>query len=666
MPSSAVDSIPGIGPKAVEQLKRLGIRTVTDLLLHLPRKYEDRSKRTKIADVKEEPCVVQGRITRVFEHQGARRSLQVDFTDDSGKASMRLMYFGLQLKSRLNSASWLYVYGKPSGEATFFHPEFRIYDVEPEEPKSEFRPVYGATYNLTSKKIALWIRRSISEVAFFPHYTFDEQTLAEAVRLVHTPNPLTHPKSTQSAMRRIMFDEMLAFMIVQRRRSKQPRPPSTPLLARTDLATRLLGNLGFELTGAQKRVVAEVLGDLEQPTAMRRLVQGDVGSGKTIVAALAAIRAAENQAQTAVMAPTELLAEQHYQVFSEWLTPLGIEVALLTSRMPTRQRRTSQSAVANGEISVVIGTHALFQDKTQFKQLGLTIIDEQHRFGVHQRMQLVNKGESTHQLVLTATPIPRTLALSMFGDLAISTIDELPPGRTPITTSLHPNTRRDHVVEAVERRLRNGHQVYWVCVAIDDNEENELVASTSTYEQLAERLNDIGIGHITGRMKVGEKNKIMSAFRDGELRLLVATTVIEVGIDVPNATVMVIENAERLGLAQLHQLRGRVGRGSEASYCLLLYQTPISSNSEHRLQTMRRSNDGFELAETDLKIRGMGQMFGAKQSGLDPFRIADLGAFINRRDELIEQADALLDQDVELADQVIATWTPEGQGYVAS
>ena len=399
---------------------------------------------------------------------------------------------------------------------------------------------------------------------------------------------------------------------------------------------------------------------------MRRLVQGDVGSGKTVVAALASIRAAENNTQTAIMAPTELLAEQHYQVFSEWLTPLGIEVGLLTSRMPARQRRSQQDAITNGQAQVVIGTHALFQEKTIFKNLSLSIIDEQHRFGVHQRMQMSGKGERAHQLVLTATPIPRTLALTMFGDLAVSTIDELPPGRTPIRTTLHANERREDVIAAVEQQLRNGQQVYWVCVAIDENEETNLSASTTTFEQLSERFTNIGVGHVNGRMKVDEKNQVMTAFRDGETRLLVATTVIEVGIDVANATVMVIENAERLGLAQLHQLRGRVGRGREQSYCLLLYQTPLGGSSRERLEAMRRSNDGFELAEVDLKTRGMGQIFGNRQSGVEPFRIASLSSFVERYEELSTVSERLLREDPSMADEIIATWTPEGQGYAAT
>lgn len=666
MPSNLVTNLSGIGPKAAEKLNRLGIRTVSDLLLHMPRGYQDRSKRTRLVDVGESECLVQGVITEVSQADNNQRGLIVRFEDETGRGSMRLLHSRPQQRDRLAPGFWLYLYGKPAFGKTFFHPQYQVFSHEPGEPTPEFRPIYPATANLTSARIGVWIKESLSASAFFPSYRYDEQSLADAVKEIHSPTPESYPVSTGRAYQRIAFDEMLAFTIVQRRRVEQKIVHTNPLPAVNGQEQTLLNNLGFELTGAQKRVIEEVIADLEQSRAMRRLVQGDVGSGKTIIAALAAIRAAENNTQTAIMAPTELLSEQHYQVFSDWLTPLGIEVGLLTSRMPARQQRIQRDAIAQGESDVVIGTHSLFQEKTVFKQLGLTIIDEQHRFGVHQRMQLVNKGDASHQLVLTATPIPRTLALSMFGDLAVSTIDELPPGRSPIITTLHINDRRDDVIAAIERQLRGGQQVYWVCVAIDDNEENELVASTTTYNQLAERFTDIGVGHVTGRMKVNEKNEVMGSFRDGELRLLVATTVIEVGIDVPNATVMVIENAERLGLAQLHQLRGRVGRGADQSYCLLLYQTPISRNSERRLQTMRRSTDGFELAETDLEMRGMGQMFGSKQSGVDPFRVADLPAFIARRDELRSEVDSLLRDNPSLADEIVTTWTPEGQGFVAS
>ena len=632
----------------------------------MPRDYQDRTRRTNLCDVTDEECVVQGTIVDVAESYKNQRGMQVFFEDETGRGTLRLLHYGSYQKNSFRVGSWLYVFGKPAYGKTFIHPQYRVFHENPGEPTAEYRPVYRATASISSARLGAWIVQSLSETAFFPKFKYDELTLEEAVREVHQPEPRTYPDSMQAAYTRVVFDEMLAFTLVQRRQRQHKDHETDPLPSVEGLEQKLLNDLGFELTAAQKRVADEVLADLAKPIAMRRLIQGDVGSGKTVIAALAAIRAAENDAQTAIMAPTELLAEQHYQVFSEWLSPLGIEVGLLTSRMPSRQRRSQQDAIMNGHTQVVVGTHALFQEKTIFKRLILSIIDEQHRFGVHQRMQMTGKGENAHQLVLTATPIPRTLALTMFGDLAVSTIDELPPGRTPIRTTIHANERREDVIAAVEHQLRNGQQVYWVCVAIDENEENNLSASTTTFEELKERFTNIGVGHVNGRMKVDEKNEIMTAFRDGEVRLLVATTVIEVGIDVANATVMVIENAERLGLAQLHQLRGRVGRGGEQSFCLLLYQTPLGGSSRERLEAMRGSTDGFELAEVDLKTRGMGQMFGNRQSGVDPFRVASLSSFVERYEELGEVSERLLREDPSLADEIIATWTPEGQGYAAS
>ena len=632
----------------------------------MPRDYQDRTRRTFLRDLSDEECVVQGTIVEVAESYKNQRGMQVFFEDETGRGTLRLLHYGSYQRNLFRIGSWLYVYGKPAYGKTFIHPQYRVFHEDPGEPASEFRPVYPATASISSARLGAWIVQAIPETAFFPKFKYDELTLEEAVREVHQPTPTSYPDSMHGAFRRVVFDEMLAFTLVQRRQRQHKNHETDPLPSIAGLEQKLLHDLGFALTSAQERVAGEVLDDLSKPIAMRRLIQGDVGSGKTVVAALAAIRAAENETQTAIMAPTELLAEQHFQVFTEWLTPLGIEVGLLTSRMATRQRRSQQDAITNGHAQVVVGTHALFQEKTIFKRLALSIIDEQHRFGVHQRMQMTGKGENAHQLVLTATPIPRTLALTMFGDLAVSTIDELPPGRTPIRTTIHANERREDVVEAVEQQLRNGQQVYWVCVAIDENEETTLSASTTTFEQLKERFTNIGVGHVNGRMRVDEKNQVMTAFREGEIRLLVATTVIEVGIDVANATVMVIENAERLGLAQLHQLRGRVGRGGEQSYCLLLYQTPLTGSSRERLEAMRRSTDGFELAEVDLKTRGMGQMFGNRQSGVDPFRVASLSSFVERYEELGSVSENLLRDHPSLADEIIATWTPEGQGYAAT
>lgn len=664
MPSNLVSSLNGVGPQAAERLNKIGIRTVTDLLLHMPRDFQNRSHRTLLADVRKEPCLVLGEIIDTGVPESGR-GFKVTIRDESGEGTMLLLNYYRNQLGGLRVGKWLQLYGKPSYLRTFIHPEYHLFDTNPGEPQPEIRPIYPATKSITSARLTSWIRKGLNETAFFPKFEHDGQTLAEAILAVHRPDFKNYPNAVKEAFRRVQFDEMLAFVLLQRRRQRTERI-GMPLPPAKELEHKFLANLGFELTAAQERVAKEVLADLEKPVALRRLVQGDVGSGKTVIAALAAIRATENGAQTAVMAPTELLAEQHYQVFSEWLTPLGIDVGVVTSRMPAARRRNQQDAVASGQAQVVVGTHALFQEKTQFKNLALSIIDEQHRFGVHQRMQMTGKGANAHQLVLTATPIPRTLALTMFGDMDISTIDEMPPGRIPIKTSMHDESRRDDVIAAVARQLRQGKQVYWVCVAIDEKEDSDLKASTAAFELLSERISDVGIAHVNGRLKVDEKNKIMNAFRDGEVRLLVATTVIEVGIDVANATIMVIENAERLGLAQLHQLRGRVGRGSEESFCLLLHNTPLTRTATKRLDAMCDSTDGFKLAEVDLETRGMGQMFGKQQSGVDPFRVSSLPMFIERIDEIREIADSMLDDQPSLASEIVATWTPEGQGYAAS
>ena len=667
MPSNPVSSIWGVGPNAATKLQKLGIRTVSDLLLHVPRDYQDRKSRTLIRDIEDSECVVQGVIVDVSENAPNSRGLVVTFEDESGRAKMRLVHYGRSQRDQLVNKAWLYVYGKPSFARTFIHPQYRVFYDDPGEPEPEFRAVYPATAKLTSARIGAWIKQSLNQIAFFPKFEHDGQTLADAVTRIHEPLPEQHPELTDIARERVKFDEMLAYTLVSKRSAREGKTDnSLPLIRQTDLIDRFLDQLDFKLTNAQQRVIAEILADLENKSAVRRLLQGDVGSGKTVVAAIAVLCAADNQIQTAIMAPTELLAEQHHQVFSEWLEPLGIQVSLLTGRLPAKQRRKSQSDISEGKSLVAVGTHALFQEGTIFKNLGLAIIDEQHRFGVHQRMGLVHKGQHAHQLVLTATPIPRTLALAMFGDLSLSTLDELPPNRTPIHTTSHPSHRREYVLDAIERQLRAGQQVYWVCVSIDENEELDLAASTSTFEEFTERFHNIGVGHVNGRMKVKEKSDAMNKFRKGETRLLVATTVIEVGIDVPNATVMVIENPERLGLSQLHQLRGRVGRGDEQSYCLLLYQAPLSSNSEARLKAMRESTDGFKLADTDLKIRGMGQVLGARQSGMEHFRVASITDFLSRHRELNQVADQLLAEDPELADQIVSTWSSQEQGYVAT
>jgi ATP-dependent DNA helicase RecG len=462
---------------------------------------------------------------------------------------------------------------------------------------------------------------------------FDLPPLDVALRYVHRPPPDANVAELEEgrhpAQRRLAFEELLAHQLSLRLlRQETDKDAAWPLPRRKDLAERCRANLPFRLTGAQSRVWAEIEQDLRRPHPMMRLVQGDVGSGKTVVAALAAVRAVEHDAQAAVMAPTELLAEQHARNFSTWLEPLGIRVALLTGRQAGKVRAALETDLASGSIQVAVGTHALFQEGIAFQRLVLAIVDEQHRFGVHQRLQLREKGQHEgrfpHQLVMTATPIPRTLAMTAYADLDVSIIDELPPGRTPIKTVVLPDTRRSDIVERIDTACRSGRQAYWVCPLIDESDLVRYEAAEKTAAQLAAALPDVRIGLIHGRMAGKQKDAVMAAFKQGKLDLLVATTVIEVGVDVPNASLMVIENAERMGLAQLHQLRGRVGRGSVESTCVLLYQGPLSPIARERLAVLRETNDGFEVARRDLELRGPGELLGTRQTGLMQLRVADL------------------------------------------
>ncbi|MFB3105342.1 MAG: ATP-dependent DNA helicase RecG, partial [Pseudomonadales bacterium] len=445
---------------------------------------------------------------------------------------------------------------------------------------------------------------------------------------------------------KIALDELVAYYLIMRhRQSDRAHQRTIPLPQAQQLGRVLLQSLGFKLTSAQRRVVTEVLEDLARTQPMLRLLQGDVGSGKTVVAAFAAIRAAEHGMQTALMAPTEILAEQHYLTFSNWLEPLGINVILLTGRQTAKVRRQCQAAIAEGNALIAVGTHALFQNSVVFKNLALIIVDEQHRFGVHQRMALKNKGRAAHQLVMTATPIPRTLTMALYADMDISLIDELPKGRQPIETRTVPESRREEVISRVGEVLATGQQAYWVCPLIEDSEQLEAAAAESTEQLLRKSLPQIRVGLLHGRMPSAEKGQTMNDFKDGKIQLLVATTVVEVGVDVPNATLMVIENPERMGLSQLHQLRGRIGRGRESSHCILLYKSPLTETARNRLQTIRKSCDGFFIAEQDLKLRGPGELLGTRQTGEQQFRVADLRSHAHLMPQVIATGDRLLKED---------------------
>ena len=564
-----------------------------------------------------------------------------------------------------------------------YHPEYSLLDKLSDPSLDEtLTPIYPATEGLQQNRL-----RNIIDQALDKMETADQVTeylptevreslgslsLAEAIRFLHHPPQNVTLELLESgqhpAQQRLAFEELLSHRLCMRRLRLAANSRSAPAMpAQQSLVEKFIANLSFSLTGAQQRAFREIADDMAQAHPMLRLVQGDVGSGKTVVAALTALRAVENDFQVAIMAPTEILAEQHFANFGQWLEPLGIKTAWLSGKLTAAQRRTQQELIASGTARVVVGTHALFQESVTYANLGLIVIDEQHRFGVHQRMALKEKSASEirepHQLVMTATPIPRTLAMSAYADLDCSVIDELPPGRTPVQTLVIGDERRQEVIGKIRNACREGNQVYWVCTLIEESESLQCQAAEETAKAMRDQLPELAIGLVHGRMKPKEKAAVMEQFKSGELQLLVATTVIEVGVDVPNASLMVIENSERLGLAQLHQLRGRVGRGSKHSYCILLYQGPLSETSKHRLAVMRESTDGFYIAEKDLEIRGPGQVLGTRQTGLMSFRVADISRDAHLLEDVRKFAEVILGSYPELVDPLVERWLGKREDY---
>ncbi|WP_396622486.1 ATP-dependent DNA helicase RecG [Marinobacter sp. W-8] len=648
---TSLDDIPvtqlkGVGSALAEKLARLGIHSIQDLLFHLPYRYEDRTRvvpmgSLRIGDI----AVVEGEVMKADLVMGRRRSLQVTLRDDSGFLVMRFFHFNAAQKNQLSEGTRVRCFGEVRpGRAgyEFYHPEYQTNPpAMPPADQATLTPVYPLTEGIQQPRVRGLCQQALAYLDRYPIKDWlppallaDYQLpgITEAVRLVHLP-PAGAPvhllvEGKHPAQQRLVMEELLAHQLslLQVREQIQARE-ALPLLPAGDRVERFLEQLPFSLTGAQRHVMADIRQDLSQPVPMLRLVQGDVGSGKTVVAALSALQAIEAGAQVALMAPTEILAEQHYQNFRNWLEPLGVELAWLSGKVKGKARQAALTAVAEGRAQIAIGTHALFQDDVVFQRLALVIVDEQHRFGVHQRLALREKGVggtlAPHQLIMTATPIPRTLAMSAYADLDTSVIDELPPGRKPIETIVLPESRRDDIIERVRKACREGRQAYWVCTLIEESEALQCQAAEVTAQELVERLPDLSIGLVHGRLKAQEKAAVMERFKDGELDLLVATTVIEVGVDVPNASLIIIENPERLGLAQLHQLRGRVGRGEQASFCVLMYHPPLSNNGKARLQALRDSQDGFFIAEKDLEIRGPGEVLGTRQTGLMQFRLAD-------------------------------------------
>ncbi len=645
---ASVTILKGVGPRLAERLERLGIHTVQDLLFHLPLRYQDRTRVLPMGALRPgDEAVVQGEVQLAEVRHGRRPMLLVRVSDGTGSLTLRFFHFTAKQRDALTRGLRLRCYGEVrTGPATLemIHPEYQPAAGDVAEPaERSLTPIYPTTEGLhqltwralteqalarllTAGTVEEWLPASWLRVKHWP-------TLAEALHYVHRPPP-DAPLADLAAGRhvsqqRLAFEELLAHHLSLRRLRERVQHHRAPRIAPAGaLREAFFASLPFALTGAQRRVVDEILVDLGRPHPMQRLVQGDVGSGKTVVAAAAVLAAVEAGHQAAVMAPTELLAEQHHRNFSTWLAPLGVAVTGLAGKLNSKSRAAALAGLADGKVRVAVGTHALFQQDVAFQGLGLVVIDEQHRFGVHQRLALWEKGQNhhgyPHQLIMTATPIPRTLAMAAYADLDCSLIDELPPGRQPVDTVVVPAVRREVIVERVRSACREGRQAYWVCPLIEESEALQCQAAVDTIATLRLALPEMRIALVHGRLKSGEKDAVMSAFTAGEVDLLVATTVIEVGVDVPNASLMVIDNAERLGLAQLHQLRGRVGRGSQHSACVLVYQPPLSRAGRARLGILRQTNDGFEIARKDLEIRGPGEVLGTRQSGLLALKIADL------------------------------------------
>jgi len=670
------------------RFERLGLRSDMDLVLHLPMRYEDE---TRLLSIREAllvagPVQVEGIVTLSEVQYRPRRQWVVCVADDTGELFLRFLHFYASQLKQLAVGTRVRARGELRQGflgTEMVHPAYRMVAEGAPLPKA-LTPVYPATegvsQNLLRKEIAAAMRQINWQDTLPPGILkpLNLPSFADAIRLLHHPPPDVDEHAlgerTHPAWQRVKFDELLAQQLSMKRAYARRRKQVAPVLSVAGSVTRgFLDLLPFTLTREQKRVVAEIAENLRLSHPMQRLLQGDVGSGKTVVAALAAAQAIDSGAQVAMMAPTEILADQHFQRIAEWMAPLGVGIAWLTGSMRKKEREVALSRIESGEAQLVVGTHALIQDDVQFDRLGLVIVDEQHRFGVGQRLLLRNKGENAadtvpHQLMMSATPIPRTLAMTYYADLDVSVIHELPPGRTPVVTRLVDRTRRDEVIERIHAAALSGRQVYWVCPLIEESEALQLQTAVETHALLRELLPDLHVGLLHGRLKQAEKQAVMGAFTRGEMQLLVATTVIEVGVDVPNASLMIIEHAERFGLSQLHQLRGRVVRGNAESVCLLLYQNPLGETAKQRLMALRETSDGFAIAKRDLEIRGPGEFLGARQSGQAMLRFADLQKDAGLVEIVQEVAQRLLDDQSKPAQAVVEAhlkrWLGEAEHFL--
>ena len=659
-PAAVHPSLSFATPAVQEKLARIGIRQLSDLVTHLPLRYEDETRIVSIHDaLSGETVQVEGTVVETQIKFRPGRQLICEIDDGSGRLMMRFFNFYPSQKAALAPGAKVRVMGEIRQGffgAEMVHPRFRIVRTEVPLPQA-LTPVYPTTAGLGQEVLRKLAARALVEADLadaLPQPVIKKLKLLpldEAIRVLHNPAPDADAQAlldgTHPAWRRVKFDELLAQQLSMRlHHERRNRVRAHPLLQHSNMSRTLQASLPFKLTRGQNRVLTEIRTDLTRPHPMQRLLQGDVGSGKTIVAALAALQAIESGYQAAVMAPTEILAEQHYRKFTAWLEPLGVQVVWLAGSLKKKEREKALADIASGKAALAIGTHALFQDEVIFSKLGLAIVDEQHRFGVHQRLALRQKGSrgdrqlQPHQLMMSATPIPRTLAMSYYADLDVSVIDELPPGRTPVLTKLLSDTRRNEVIKRVRDACMGGSQAYWVCPLIEESEALQLQTAIDTYQELLSTFPELKIGLVHGRLPNQEKANVMAAFQANAIQLLVATTVIEVGVDVPNASLMVIEHAERMGLSQLHQLRGRIGRGSQSSVCILLYQNPLSQNARERLRIIFENTDGFEIARHDLRLRGPGEILGARQSGVPMLRFADLEKDV----DLLEAARTLAPQ----------------------
>ena len=678
--SDPVASLGGIGLRLREKLARIGIEKIRDLLFHLPYRYLDRTRLTPIGALRPgHEAYIQGKIESTEVRHGRRRSLLCRISDRSGALLLRFFYFSKAQQQALQKGAALRCYGQVRAGPNMLeivHPEYRRLSGDDEALEARLTPVYPATEGLAQPRLRKLTEQALillkedtaglSELLPGPLLAaLKLPALADALVYVHRPPPdaavLALQNGRHPAQKRLAFEELLAHQLSLLNLRRELRAQPAPALARDNaLTARYLNSLPFSLTSAQRNAWDALAADLAGAKPMLRLVQGDVGSGKTVVAALAALQAIGAGYAAALMAPTELLAEQHVASFRRWFGPLNIEALSLTGRLKKSVREAARQRLLGETPFIVIGTHALFQESIRFSRLGLVIIDEQHRFGVRQRLALLEKararGQYPHQLIMTATPIPRTLTMTAYADLDHTIIDELPPGRRPVTTSVISNARRDEIIARIRRACRSGRQVYWVCTLIEESEARQCETAMDTAARLKERLPGLSLELIHGRLKPAEKDRVMQAFKAGKVALLVATTVIEVGLDVPNASLMIIDNAERLGLAQLHQLRGRIGRGKMGGDCVLMYQAPLGDLARERLAIMRASNNGFVIAEKDLALRGPGEVLGAQQSGLPNLRVADLARDAALLPDVRKTANRLMRQQPETAALLVRRW----------